>query len=168
MVLFLQLSLSSCVVLLLLRFSLQEPVAGGPHLDMFSGRALVEELSSEADSVKEPVTPQWHSLPTNMDYVSDLSPVRIACLLHLTRLPPRYAKLAAVRTEGKNQQFPLKPVESLLAEKDVLVETGYISTCERGVLHPSPAESHVRNHLVGKGAGHGADPDCPDCTRHYP
>ena len=29
-------------VLPLLRFSLQEPVAGGPHLDMFSGRALVE------------------------------------------------------------------------------------------------------------------------------
>ena len=53
-----------------------------------------------------------------MDNVSDLSPVRIACLLHPTRLPPCHAKLAAVSTEGKNQQFLLKPVESLLAEKE--------------------------------------------------
>ena len=61
-----------------------------------------------------------------MDNVSDLSPVGIVRLLCPTRLPPRHAKLAAVRAEGKNQQFLLEPVESLLAEKGVLLETGLV------------------------------------------
>ena len=33
-------------------------MAGGPYLDMFSGRASVEEQGSEGDSVKELVTPR--------------------------------------------------------------------------------------------------------------
>ena len=119
-------------VLPLLGLSLREPVAGGPYLDMFSGRALVEEQGSEGDSVKEPVTPQGDSLQTNMDNASDLSPVRIVRLLRPTRLPPRHAKLAAVRAEGKNQQFLLEPVEFLLAEKGVLVETGLVQVDKEG------------------------------------
>ena len=83
----------------------------------------MEEQDSEGDSVKEPVTPQGDSLQTIMDYVNDLSPVGIVRLLCPTGLPPHHAKLAAVRKKGKNQQFLLEPVESLLAEKGVLVET---------------------------------------------
>ena len=119
-------------VLPLLGFSLREPVAGGPYLDMFSGGALVEEQGSEGDSVKEPVTPQGDFQQTNMDSASDLSPVGIVRLLCPTRLPPRHAKLAAVRTEGKDQQFLLEPVESLLAEKGVLVQTGLVQVDKEG------------------------------------
>ena len=110
----------------------EKPVAGGPYLDMFSGGALVEEQGSERDSVKEPVTPQGKFLQTNMDNASDLSPVGIVRLLRPTRLPPCHTKLAAVRTERKDQQFLLEPAESLLAEKGVLVETGLVQVDKRG------------------------------------
>ena len=42
-------------ILPLLEYLLQEPVAGGPHLDMFSGRTLVKEQESEGDSIRDPV-----------------------------------------------------------------------------------------------------------------
>ena len=64
--------------------------------------------------------------------MDDLSPVGIARLLRPTRLPPRHAKLVVVRIEGKNQQFLLEPVESLLAEKGVLVETGLFQVDKEG------------------------------------
>ena len=105
-------------------------MAGGPYLDMFSGRSSVEEQGSAWDSVT--VTPQGDSQQTNMDSASDLSPVGIVRLVRPTRLPPRHAKLAAVRAEGKNQQFLLEPVESLLAEKGVLVEAGLVQFDKEG------------------------------------
>ena len=154
-------------VLPLLGFLLQELEVGDPHLGMFSGRASVKEQHGEGHSVKEPVTLQQDSLQTNVDD-SELSPVGTVLLLHPTRLLPRHAKLAAVRMEGKNQQFLLEPVESLLAEKGVVVETGLVQVDKERVLHPFPAESHSRAHLFGRGAGHGVDPNYPDCRQHYP
>ena len=67
-----------------------------------------------------------------MDNVSDLSPVGIVRLLCPTRLPPCHAKLVAARIEGKNQRFLLEPVESLLAEKSVLVETRLVQVDKEG------------------------------------
>ena len=67
-----------------------------------------------------------------MDNVSDLSPVGIVRLLCPTRLPPCHAKLVAARIDGKNQQFLLEPVESLLAEKSVLVETRLVQVDKEG------------------------------------
>ena len=84
----------------------------------------VKEQGGDRD-IKEQVTSQRDSLQTNMDDASDLSPVWIVHLLCPTRLPPCHAKLATVRMEGKNQQFLLEAVNSLLAEKGVLVETGF-------------------------------------------
>ena len=104
---------------------------GGPHLDMLSGRASVKEQQGEGDSMKEPVMLQQDSLQTNMND-SELSPVRTVLLLHPTRLLLRHAKLAAVRMEGKNQQFLLEPVEFVLAEKGVLVDTGLVQVDKEG------------------------------------
>ena len=96
----------------------------------------MEEQDSEGDSVKEPVTTvtitHWDSLQTNMDDVNDFSPVEIDRLLRPTGLPPHHAKLATVRMKVKNQQFLLEPVESLLAEKGVLVETGLVQVDKEG------------------------------------
>lgn len=71
---------------------------------------------------KESVTAQ---LSTTHDYpITDSlnSPAIIGTvrLLHLTRVPPCHAKLAM---EGKDQHFSLEPVESLLANKSILVES---------------------------------------------
>ena len=93
-----------------------------------------------------------------MDDVSDHSPVGTVRLLHPTRLPPRHAKLVAVRMEGKNQQ---ETVEFLLK-----FPSGDCVGPSRqgGVLHPTPAELHSRPHLHGRGAGHEVDPNCPHST----
>lgn len=61
-----------------------------------------------------------------MDDMSDPSPVRFICLLSPTRLLPHNFKLAAVKMEG------MEPVESLLGEKGVLVESRVGPICQGG------------------------------------
>ena len=94
-------------------------------------KTSVKEQGGDRD-IKEQVTSQRDSLQTNMDNASDLSPVGIVHLLCPTRLPPCQAKLTTVRMEGKNQQFLPERVESLLAEKGVLVETGLVQVDKEG------------------------------------
>ena len=47
-------------------------------------------------------------------------------------MPPRHSKLATVHIAGKNQQFLLESMESLLADKGVLVESGLAQSDKDG------------------------------------
>ena len=73
------------------------------------------------------------------------APTRIVCLLCLTKVPPCHSKLAKVSAGGKDQSFVLEPVESLLAARGNLVETGVAQSDKVGsftvILQSHPSET---------------------------
>ena len=52
--------------------------------------------------------------------------------LGIPRVPPCHSKLTMINLEGKDQHFLLQPVEFLLADKGIGVESGVAQTDEDG------------------------------------
>ena len=126
-----------------LGFCLQEPKTGGPPHDLLSSGGVGEKQDLDGGRAKGPVSTQ---LNATHDYTSTAgsnssTSTGTVLLLHLTRMPPRHAKLTMANLEGIDQHFLLEPVESLLADKGIRVEPGVAAQIEQSVSLPAEEET---------------------------
>ena len=113
-----------------LGFYLQEPKTGGPPHDLLGSGGVGEKQDLDGGCAKGPISTQLNAAHdyTSTDGSNTSTSTGTVRLLHPTRVPPRHAKLTMVNLEGIDQHFLLEPVDSLLADKGILVEPGVAQT----------------------------------------
>ena len=114
----------------------QEPKNGGPPCNLLNSGDVGEKQDLNGSCAKGPVSIQLNA--THDDTITDgptsSTSIGTVHLLHPTRVPPHHAKLTMANLEGMEQHFLLEPVEFLLADKGIRVESGEAQTDEDGSL----------------------------------